>query len=200
MEQVLAADVRGKFWGSSLRDITEIDEKEIPDHDILVGGFPCQPFSIAGVSAKNHLGREHGFKDETQELIFDVCRIIKEKQPSAFLLENVKNLKSHDKGNTFKVIVNALEKELNYDIHYKVVDAGKVVPQHRERIFIVGFKEPLDFKFPELVDKRPVLGDVLEDDVDENTLSRTGHGMRYSDTGQSTRQRETGLDTAKMTR
>ena len=156
-------------------DITEIDEKEIPDHDILVGGFPCQPFSIAGVSAKNHLGREHGFKDKTQgTLFFDVCRIIKEKQPSAFLLENVKNLKSHDKGNTFKVIINALEKELNYDIHYKVIDAGKVVPQHRERIFIVGFREPLDFKFPELVDKRPVLGDVLEDSVDEKYTLKDG--------------------------
>ena len=156
-------------------DITQIDEKEIPDHDILVGGFPCQPFSIAGVSAKNHLGREHGFKDKTQgTLFFDVCRIIKEKQPSAFLLENVKNLKSHDKGNTFKVIINALENELNYDIHYKVIDAGKVVPQHRERIFIVGFKEPLDFKFPELVDKRPVLGDVLEDSVDEKYTLKDG--------------------------
>ena len=156
-------------------DITQIDEKEIPDHDILVGGFPCQPFSIAGVSAKNHLGREHGFKDKTQgTLFFDVCRIIKEKQPSAFLLENVKNLKSHDKGNTFKVIINALEKELNYDIHYKVIDAGKVVPQHRERIFIVGFKDPLDFKFPELVDKRPVLGDVLEDSVDEKYTLKDG--------------------------
>ena len=156
-------------------DITEIDEKEIPDHDILVGGFPCQPFSIAGVVSKNHLGREHGFKDKTQgTLFFDVCRIIKEKQPSAFLLENVKNLKSHDKGNTFKVIINALEKELNYDIHYKVIDAGKVVPQHRERIFIVGFREPLDFKFPELVDKRPVLGDVLEDSVDEKYTLKDG--------------------------
>ena len=156
-------------------DITEIDEKEIPDHDILVGGFPCQPFSIAGVVSKNHLGREHGFKDETQgTLFFDVCRIIKEKQPSAFLLENVKNLQSHDKGNTFKVIINALEQELNYDIHYKVVDAGKVVPQHRERIFIVGFKEPLDFKFPELVDKRPVLGDVLEDKVDAKYTLKDG--------------------------
>ena len=156
-------------------DITQIDEKEIPDHDILVGGFPCQPFSLAGVSAKKHLGREHGFRDKTQgTLFFDVCRIIKEKQPSAFLLENVKNLKSHDKGNTFKVIINALEKELNYDIHYKVIDAGKVVPQHRERIFIVGFREPLDFKFPELVDKRPVLGDVLEESVDEKYTLKDG--------------------------
>ena len=182
-------------------DITEIDEKEIPDHDILVGGFPCQPFSIAGVSAKNHLGREHGFKDETQgTLFFDVCRIIKEKQPSAFLLENVKNLKSHDKGNTFKVIVNALEKELNYDIHYKVVDAGKVVPQHRERIFIVGFKEPLDFQVSRTSRQETCTWvTFLRTTWMKNTLSRTGHGMRYSDTGQSTRQRETGLDTAKMT-
>lgn len=156
-------------------DITQIDEKEIPDHDILIGGFPCQPFSIAGVVSKNHLGREHGFQDETQgTLFFDVCRIIKEKQPSAFLLENVKNLQSHDKGKTFKVIVNALEKELGYDIHYKVVDASKVVPQHRERIFIVGFKKPLDFKFPELIDKRPVLGDVLEDKVDEKYTLKDG--------------------------
>ena len=90
------------------------------------------------------------------------------------MLENVKNLKSHDKGNTFKVIINALENELNYDIHYKVIDAGKVVPQHRERIFIVGFREPLDFKFPELVDKRPVLGDVLEDSVYEKYTLKDG--------------------------
>ena len=122
-------------------DITEIDEKDIPDHDILVGGFPCQPFSIAGVSSNNSLGREHGFNDKTRgTLFFDVCRIIKEKKPKAFLLENVKNLKSHDKGNTFKVILNALQNELGYDIHYKVIDASSVVPQHRERIFIVGFR------------------------------------------------------------
>ena len=156
-------------------DITQIDEKDIPDHDILVGGFPCQPFSIAGVVSKNHLGREHGFKDKTQgTLFFDICRIIKEKQPSAFLLENVKNLQSHDKGNTFKVIINALKNELNYDIHYKVIDAGKVVPQHRERIFIVGFKEPLDFKFPEFVDTKPILEDVLEKSVDEKYTLKDG--------------------------
>ena len=156
-------------------DITQIDEKDIPDHDILVGGFPCQPFSIAGVVSKNHLGREHGFNDKTQgTLFFDICRIIKEKQPSAFLLENVKNLQSHDKGNTFKVIINALENELNYDIHYKVIDAGKVVPQHRERIFIVGFKEPLDFKFPEFIDTKPILEDVLEKSVDEKYTLKDG--------------------------
>ena len=149
-------------------DITKIDENEIPDHDILVGGFPCQPFSIAGVSTKNFLGREHGFKDITQgTLFFDICRIIKAKKPRAFLLENVKNLKSHDKGNTFKVILKALQEDLGYDIHYKVIDASSQVPQHRERIFIVGFDSPMEFEFPELADNRPILGDILEKNVDK---------------------------------
>ena len=145
---------------------------------ILVGGFPCQPFSIAGVSSKKHMGRPHGFDarttptqknplGETQgTLFFDIARIIKEKRPAAFLLENVKNLKGHDKGNTFRVILKVLKEELGYDVHYKVVDASSVVPQHRERIFIVGFKKPMDFEFPELVDKRPKLKDVLEKKVD----------------------------------
>jgi DNA (cytosine-5)-methyltransferase 1 len=156
-------------------DITKIDENKIPDHDILVGGFPCQPFSIAGVSSKNSLGRAHGFDDTTQgTLFFDICRIIKAKQPKAFLLENVKNLKSHDKGNTFKVIVNALEKELGYDIHYKIIDASPVVPQHRERIFIVGFKKPTVFEFPELKSKRPKLADILEKNVDEKYTLKDG--------------------------
>lgn len=149
-------------------DITKIDEDEVPDHDILVGGFPCQPFSIAGVSAKNFLGREHGFKDITQgTLFFDICRIIKAKKPRAFLLENVKNLKSHDKGNTFKVILKALQEDLGYDIHYKVIDASSQVPQHRERIFIVGFDSPMEFEFPKLADNRPRLGDILEKNVDK---------------------------------
>lgn len=149
-------------------DITKIDENEIPDHDVLVGGFPCQPFSIAGVSSKNHLGRPHGFKDATQgTLFFDICRIIKAKRPKAFLLENVKNLERHDKGNTFKTIISALREELGYDVHYKVIDASAQVPQHRERIFIVGFDMETDFKFPELTDKRPVLNDILEKRVDK---------------------------------
>ena len=159
-------------------DITKISEKDIPNHDILVGGFPCQPFSIAGVSSKKHMGRPHGFDarttptqknplGETQgTLFFDIARIIKEKRPAAFLLENVKNLKGHDKGNTFRVILKVLQEELGYDVHYKVVDASSVVPQHRERIFIVGFRKPMDFEFPKLIDKRPKLGDVLEKSVD----------------------------------
>lgn len=115
-------------------DITKVDAKKIPDHDVLVAGFPCQPFSIAGVSKKNSLGRATGFEDKTQgTLFFDVCRIIKAKRPKAFMLENVKNLCSHDKGNTFKVIQESLG-ELDYDIFYKVLDGQNFVPQHRERI------------------------------------------------------------------
>ena len=126
-------------------DITEIAAKDIPDHDVLVGGFPCQPFSIAGVSKKNSLGRAHGFADETQgTLFFDVARIIAEKQPRAFLLENVKNLKSHDKGRTFDVIHRTL-KDLGYNIYYKVIDGAHFVPQHRERIIIIGFRDPVIF-------------------------------------------------------
>ena len=148
-------------------DITKIKARDIPNHDILVGGFPCQPFSIAGVSSKKALGRKHGFEDETQgTLFFDIARIIREKKPKAFLLENVKNLKSHDKGNTFRVIMKVLREDLGYDVHYKIVDASSVVPQHRERIFIVGFRKPMDFEFPKLIDKRPKLGDVLEKKVD----------------------------------
>ena len=127
-------------------DITRVSEDEIPDHAVLLAGFPCQPFSIAGVSKKNALGRAHGFDDETQgTLFFDVVRIIAKKRPRAFLLENVKNLQSHDKGNTFRVILRKLKEDLGYDIHFRVIDGAHFVPQHRERILIVGFREPVAF-------------------------------------------------------
>jgi DNA (cytosine-5)-methyltransferase 1 len=156
-------------------DITKIDADDIPNHDILVGGFPCQPFSIAGVSAKNFLGREHGFNDTTQgTLFFDICRIIKAKKPKAFLLENVKNLKSHDKGKTYTVIMNALKNDLKYDVHDEVLDAGNLVPQHRERIFIAGFKSKTNFKFPKLKNKEPKLGKILEKNVDEKYTLKDG--------------------------
>lgn len=132
-------------------DITTVDEQDIPDHDVLLAGFPCQPFSIAGVSKKNAMGKLHGFECTTQgTLFFDVARIIAEKKPKAFLLENVKNLLSHDKGNTFKVIIETLEKELGYVVHHKVIDGQHFVPQHRERILIVGFKEETDFTWDDL--------------------------------------------------
>lgn len=133
-------------------DITRIPAEDIPAHDVLLAGFPCQPFSIAGVSKKASLGRNHGFLDETQgTLFFDVARIIKYHQPRAFLLENVKNLVSHDKGRTFAVIQRTLTEELGYHIDFRVIDAKAFVPQHRERIFIAGFRDSDDFTFENLV-------------------------------------------------
>lgn len=132
-------------------DITKIGTDEIPEHDVLLAGFPCQPFSIAGVSKKNSLGRQHGFLDETQgTLFFDVARIIKSKRPAAFLLENVKNLTTHDKGRTFKVILKTLTEELGYKVWHRVIDAQHFVPQHRERIVIVGFRDDVPFSWDEL--------------------------------------------------
>ncbi len=149
-------------------DITKIDAKDIPAHDILVAGFPCQPFSIAGVSKKKSLGREHGFADKTQgTLFFDVARIIHHHRPKMFLLENVKNLKSHDKGNTFKVILETLEKDLGYKIEVKVIDAKLLVPQHRERVYIVGTRDmDSDFQFPVIKSKITCLDDILFKDSD----------------------------------
>ena len=159
-------------------DITQVDANSIPDHDILVAGFPCQPFSIAGVSKKQSLGRATGFEDKTQgTLFFDVCRILKAKRPKAFMLENVKNLCSHDKGRTFQVIRESLE-ELDYEIFYKVLDGQNYVPQHRERILIVGFDrerygDKIDFEFnltPHV--PKPVMRDILDEEVaDKYTLS-----------------------------
>lgn len=127
-------------------DITKIDENDVPKHDVLLAGFPCQPFSIAGVSKKNALGRAHGFADETQgTLFFDLARIIEHKRPRAFVLENVKNLQSHDKKRTFEVIRRVLEDDLGYKIHVKIIDGAHFVPQHRERILIVGFRESVAF-------------------------------------------------------
>ena len=141
-------------------DITQVDESDVPEHEILLAGFPCQPFSIAGVSKKNALGRPHGFECTTQgTLFFDVARIIAKKRPKAFLLENVKNLLSHDKGNTFKVILQTLRNELGYDVHYKVIDGQHFVPQHRERILIVGFDGKTDFSWDDL--KLPSKGSVM---------------------------------------
>jgi DNA (cytosine-5)-methyltransferase 1 len=145
-------------------DITKIDEKDVPDHDVLLAGFPCQPFSIAGVSKKNSLGRAHGFACETQgTLFFDVARIIQEKKPKAFLLENVKNLVSHDKGRTFDVIMRTLRDELKYTVVARVIDAKRFVPQHRERIVIVGFREDTGFDFDDLnlPENGPVLATIL---------------------------------------
>ncbi|MBN8995873.1 MAG: DNA (cytosine-5-)-methyltransferase [Rhizobiales bacterium] len=147
-------------------DIRAVKTEEIPDHDVLLAGFPCQPFSIAGVSKKNALNRPHGFACETQgTLFFDVERIIGSHRPKAFLLENVKNLVNHDRGRTFQVIMDTLEGKLGYKVSTRVIDAKSWVPQHRERIFIVGFRDgaKLDLKSMTVPDpmRGPKLASVL---------------------------------------
>ena len=163
-------------------DIRKINKKEIPDHDVLCAGFPCQPFSLAGVSKKQSLGRKHGFEDETQgTLFFEIKEIIRLKRPKAFMLEKVKNLLSHDKGKTFEVIRIALEDALGYIIKWRVVDGGNWVPQHRERIFIVGYdpeqinidknkinipdKPSENYKYPEL-------RSIIKKHVENHTLGQ----------------------------
>lgn len=139
-------------------DIREVAASDVPDHTVLCAGFPCQPFSIAGVSKKNALGRKHGFECEAQGTLFhDVIRILKHHRPAAFLLENVKNLRSHDRGKTYAVILGALQ-ELGYTVRDRVIDAKHFLPQHRERIVLVGFLEDTGFTFDNL--KLPVKGRV----------------------------------------
>ena len=160
-------------------DITKDSTKSyIPKKfDVLCAGFPCQPFSIAGVSKKKSLGRETGFKDKTQgTLFFDVADIISRHRPKAFYLENVKNLTSHDRGNTFRIIKETLE-ELDYSLHYQVMDGQAYVPQHRERIMIVGFDRKRfhgkeQFAFPEQQQSSKAIKDILDPYVDPKyTLS-----------------------------
>lgn len=153
-------------------DLTKIDAADVPSHDVLLAGFPCQPFSIAGVSKKKSLGREHGFMDKAQgTLFFDVLRVLQHHRPSAFLLENVKNLVGHNKGDTFRTICGALENELGYTISWRVIDAKGYVPQHRERIFIAGFRDDTGFDFSRLEISEPsdgpVLGDILHSPDEE---------------------------------
>lgn len=149
------------FW-----DIKETKAEDFPAHDVLLAGFPCQPFSIAGVSKKNALGMPHGFKCADQgNLFFDLVRIIEHHRPAAFLLENVKNLVSHDGGLTFKVIIDALTNGLGYKVDWKVIDAKAWVPQHRERTFIVGFREDVGFSFDDIripdPSKGPTMSSIL---------------------------------------
>lgn len=169
---------KANFNEYPLSDITKIDEKEIPDFDILCAGFPCQPFSIGGL--------RKGFHDTRGTLFFDIERIIREKRPKAFILENVKGLVNHDKGKTLDVIINKLANRvngaenisklndcLNYDVHYEVINSKEFgVPQNRERIYIIGFDKQIDFKFP-IGNKEKKLTDVLDCTVENNTISPT---------------------------
>lgn len=156
------------YWDGAFHefagDITAVAAAEIPDHDVLVAGFPCQPFSIAGVSKKRSLGCPTGFEDKTQgTLFFDVARILDEKRPRAFLLENVRNLQSHDEGRTFQTILETLVEKLGYHVEYRVIGAEPWVPQKRRRIFIVGFREDVGFSFDDMTipDSSPRMDAVL---------------------------------------
>ncbi len=138
-----------------LQDIQTVAEEDIPDCDVLTGGFPCQPFS--------KIGKLHGFADARGTLFWDVLRILKAKRPKAFVLENVANLVNHDKGQTFKTILDGLENDLGYTVHYKVLNTKDFgVPQDRKRIYIVGFREDVPFSFPEPVELKKFVGDILE--------------------------------------
>lgn len=171
---------KANFNDTTYGDITEIESETIPDHDILVGGFPCQAFSQAGL--------KKGFDDTRGTLFFHIARILKEKQPQAFLLENVKNLRSHDKGNTLNTIMKTLD-EIGYNAHYKVLRARDFgVPQNRERIYIVGFRKDIDatdFTYPTALNIPTRLGDILESNVDEKyTISDRlwqGHQRRKAE-------------------
>ncbi|MDZ7648257.1 MAG: DNA (cytosine-5-)-methyltransferase [Cytophagales bacterium] len=166
-------------------DITKQETKEwIPKKfDLLCGGFPCQPFSIAGVSKKNSLGRKHGFEDEKQgNLFFHIAEIIETHRPKAFFLENVKNLVSHDKGNTFKVIEKTL-RDLGYSFHFKVLNGKHFVPQNRQRTFMVGFDIKVfhnkeEFQFPVLPEPTKKIKDILEKKVDPK-YTLTDHLWKY---------------------
>ncbi|WP_396223827.1 DNA (cytosine-5-)-methyltransferase [Gemmatimonas sp.] len=161
-------------------DITKVTPGEIGTHDLLLAGFPCQPFSLAGVSKKNSLGRAHGFLDKTQgTLFFNIVEILEEHQPKAFLLENVKNLRSHDHGRTFEVIMGSL-RELGYQVHAQLIDATPWIPQRRERIYLAGFRQPVDLDLQQLTKpaRQPVLGDILHgvDEVPEDPYTIAVNG------------------------
>ncbi|MGI8480755.1 MAG: DNA (cytosine-5-)-methyltransferase [Chthoniobacterales bacterium] len=160
-------------------DIHTVAVADIPSHDILCAGFPCQPFSIAGVSKKLSLGRKHGFEDVKQgNLFFTLAEIIDYHRPAAFVLENVKHLVRHDKGRTYEIIYDTLTKALGYTVYPKVIDARSVVPQHRERIFFVGFREARHFEPPEFPSEGPKLASILDPEVpDKYTL--TDHLWNY---------------------
>ena len=170
-----------RFHDPPKGDIT-IHKSEVPAQRVLLAGFPCQPFSIAGVSKKNALGRPHGFKCKEQgNLFFEIRDILKAHRPEAFLLENVKHLRRHDKGRTYAVILEVLRNELGYTVRDHVYDARAVVPQHRERIFILGFRDPdlaAKVEFTPIPDSGRRLGEILQPTVDPKyTLS--AHLWRY---------------------
>jgi len=176
-DKYAAVTYKANFSEIDNTDIHSVDAKNIPSFDLLCAGFPCQPFSIAGVSKKNSLGRKHGFEDIKQgNLFFEIIRIVNHHKPKILFLENVKNLKSHDKGNTWKVIKSSLE-QAGYSVFMQVIDGKNYVPQHRERVYIICFNNEhfsdIDFQFPDPPNNRVYeLKDIIHNKVEEKyTLS-----------------------------
>jgi DNA (cytosine-5)-methyltransferase 1 len=176
-------DVEGHVYAD---DITTVDPASVPDHEVLLAGFPCQPFSSAGVSKKNSLGRPHGFEDKTQgTLFFNLASIIAAKKPQAFLLENVENLKYHNKGETLQVILDVLKNDLGYEfVEHRVIDAARFVPQHRERLYIVGFRDKCAFSFDQVKIPGPEKATGVEmvlhgpdEDIDARYLAKGRKGQ-----------------------
>jgi DNA (cytosine-5)-methyltransferase 1 len=175
-------------------DIRRLSTWQLPDFDILCAGFPCQPFSAAGVSKKKSLGQPHGFEDETQGTLFhEIVRVIKDKQPQAFFLENVKNLEKHDHGRTFAVVQDNLD-SLGYSFFPRIINARLLVPQNRERIYMVGFRDKtLDFFFPDISDSKPCIADILDDDVDDKYTISDHLRQYFTDYAEKHRRRGNGF-------
>ncbi len=165
IDKYACATYKANFVDDPFCDVSNLDPKNIPDFDILCAGFPCQPFSIAG--------ERKGFNDTRGTLFFDIERIIKDKQPKAFILENVKGLISHDKGNTLKIILKTLREKLGYKVFYKVLNSADYgVPQNRERIYIIGFKDKnVEFEFPQPLKNRVDLNTILDTDLSGSQIS-----------------------------
>lgn len=198
-DKMCAKTYKANFINDNLvvDDIRNINISDIPEFDILCAGFPCQPFSIAGVSIRNKLNIPCGLDDQAQgSLFFEIVKILEKRKPEAFLLENVKNLLKHNKGTTFKIIYDSLT-STGYKVFYKIINARMLVPQNRERLYIVGFRDnSIRYEFPEIIDRQPVIKDILENDVDDKyTLSdrlwtylqnraeeqkKKGNGFRFS--------------------
>lgn len=158
------------FGDTPQGDITKIPIKDIPKHDILLAGFPCQPFSKSGFATRKYLNKKDGFADERQgKLFFHITTIIAEKKPTAVFLENVPRLVRMNKGKTFEMILNELDK-LGYDCKWKVISAETVVPQRRERLYIIATRKGIDFKFPEIPDLKPQLKQIFEKNIDKKYI------------------------------
>ena len=161
------------FYDTPDGDVTKIRISDIPDHDVLAAGFPCQPFSIAGVVKRASMGKSSGFDAPQGSLFNEIVRILRGKRPRAFILENVKYLRSFDKGRTFAEMRSMLE-DAGYTVKSDVIDARRVVPQHRERLFIVGFDHDVGFEFPEIGNAHPKIRDILESDPGDNYVLTSG--------------------------